>query len=126
MGSNHHNPPATCRSWQDVNEQMRQWYDSAYELTLCFPDIANELIAAGMLKQPDCTIAQLRLDHARDWETTEVLHIIPRDLLRSIIKGTVAMDFGPNRPHDYDEDSNEAGIYVIAVSVDSRDGKFLN
>ncbi|KAG7047474.1 hypothetical protein JMJ77_0010826 [Colletotrichum scovillei] len=100
--------------------------DSLYELTLCFPDIANELIAAGMTKQPDCTIAQLRLDHARGWETTEVLHIIPRDLLRSIIKGTVAMDFGPNRPHDYDEDSSEAGIYVIAVSVDGRDGKFLN
>ncbi|KAK1495356.1 hypothetical protein CTAM01_08485 [Colletotrichum tamarilloi] len=100
--------------------------DSLYELTLCFPDIANELIAAGMPKQPDCTIAQLRLDHVRDWETTEVLHIIPRDLLRSIIKGTVAMDFGSNRPHDYDEDSNEAGIYVIAVSVDGRDGRFLD
>ncbi|KAK1451010.1 hypothetical protein CCUS01_11377 [Colletotrichum cuscutae] len=36
------------------------------------------------------------------------------------------MDFGPNRPYDYDEDSNEVGICVIAVSVDGRDGKFLN
>ncbi|KAJ0327780.1 hypothetical protein COL5a_005754 [Colletotrichum fioriniae] len=100
--------------------------DSLYELTLRFPDIANELIAAGMPKQPDCTIAQLRLDHSSNWETTEVLHIIPRDLLRSIIKGTVAMDFGPNRPHDYDEDSTAAGIYVIAVSIDGGDGRFLN
>ncbi|KAK1528027.1 hypothetical protein CPAR01_12585 [Colletotrichum paranaense] len=36
MGSNHHNPPATCRSWQDVNEQMRQWYDSAESVAFAY------------------------------------------------------------------------------------------
>lgn len=78
-----------------------------------------------MPKAPNATILQLQRDCDEDWTALELFHAIPRDLLTSIVQGTVAFDC-ENQQHRYDESTTDPGVYVIAISIKDRGGKFLN
>lgn len=58
-----------------------------------------------------------------------LLHAIPRKVLESLILHTVAYDHCQSRNRDYGHgykfDSNDQGVYVVGISIEGRDGKFL-
>ncbi|KAH0441647.1 hypothetical protein CcaCcLH18_01907 [Colletotrichum camelliae] len=102
--------------------------DSLYELSLCFPDLVNDLISANMPYPPHDTIRQLSNDHNADWTSLELLHVMPRRLLASIVRGTVAYDCENKGIRGYDQKTDgslDAGIYVIGIYLKNRDHKFL-
>ncbi|TDZ13265.1 hypothetical protein C8035_v006661 [Colletotrichum spinosum] len=105
--------------------------DSYYTLSLQFRKVAAEFsLKAPKLRR---TIKQFELDPENQWMMIKLMHMVPRELLRSIIQGTVAYDDQPwTRPGaagqgtlaEYSHDG--PGIYVIALSVNNRNGEFLS
>ncbi|KAK4460676.1 hypothetical protein QBC42DRAFT_288332 [Cladorrhinum samala] len=53
-----------------------------------------------------------------------LFHAIPRDVLESMVLGTVAYDVAKDNVNGYD--SNGSGVYVLGISISGRDGEFLN
>ncbi|KAI8260206.1 hypothetical protein K4K58_002110 [Colletotrichum sp. SAR11_239] len=102
--------------------------DSLYELSLCFPDLVNDLISANMPWPPHDTIRQLGNDHNADWTSLELLHAVPRKLLTAIVRGTVAYDCENKAIRGYEKKKDgapDAGIYVIGIYLKNRNYKFL-
>ncbi|TDZ14410.1 hypothetical protein Cob_v012670 [Colletotrichum orbiculare MAFF 240422] len=105
--------------------------DSFYTLSLLFEKVAAEFsLKAPKLRR---TIEQFELDPENQWMMIKLMHMIPRELLRSIIQGTVAYDdqrwtrpgaAGQGTLAEYSHDG--PGIYVIALSVNNRNGEFLS
>ncbi|WQF76251.1 hypothetical protein CDEST_01265 [Colletotrichum destructivum] len=99
---------------------------SLYELSLLLPEVSKALAVAGMPAIPHATVAQLSNDHLRQHESLEVLQVAPRKLLVSMIRGTVAYDCAQDPSEEYGSQTDEPGVYVIAVGIHGRGGKFLN
>lgn len=62
---------------------------------------------------------------ALDSDVWQILHTIPRDILCSVVLGTVIHDtFPPHHPSAYKGDYG-IGVYIIGLGVEGRDGKWL-
>ncbi|KAF3059410.1 hypothetical protein GL218_04934 [Daldinia childiae] len=68
-------------------------HDNYYELSLMFPALANDMENFGS-KLPASREASLQIhqDHVNQRPMGILLHAIPKDMLRSLILGTVAFD----------------------------------
>ncbi|KAJ3952325.1 hypothetical protein N0V92_011231 [Colletotrichum tropicale] len=87
---------------------------SLYSLSLHFEGIVEEL--EKLAKKPARTIIDFKIDSAANkWRMIHLLHAIPRDLLRSIICGTLAYDSTNARVEEYSK--NGPGIYVIGICI---------
>ncbi|KAK2003642.1 hypothetical protein LX36DRAFT_78763 [Colletotrichum falcatum] len=112
----------------DVQARLLEVLDrggSFYELSLLLPDVGKDLAAAGMPVTPQTTINQLSSDYLNSYKSLELLHVAPRQLLVSMIQGTVAYDCTQNPSEDYSSQTDDPGVYVISISIKGRDGKFL-
>ncbi|KXH38164.1 hypothetical protein CSIM01_10479 [Colletotrichum simmondsii] len=98
--------------------------DSRYELSLQFPDIIKEFENLPLGATRSAKIFEQ--DPYEGWTMMQLFHAIPDELLRSIVLGTVAYDDIQHQCHlpDYSEDG--LGVYVIAISIEGRNGAFLN
>lgn len=69
----------------------------------------------------------LRTGMAEEWRRFQVFLSIPRQMLESIVLGTVAWDYDNSRGHARDnyKEQEGFGIYVIGLSVQGRDGAWL-
>ncbi|KAK2045611.1 hypothetical protein LZ31DRAFT_593892 [Colletotrichum somersetense] len=88
---------------------------SFYELSLLLPDVGKDLAAAGMPTTLHTTVDRLSLDHLKDHQSLELLHVAPRRLLVSMIQGTVAYDCTQDPSEDYSTQTDHPGVYVIAI-----------
>lgn len=99
--------------------------DSYWDLTRSFPDIICRL--SGLSGTIDCRRTILVLENIEDEASTAwaVLHAVPRNVMASIVLGTVAYDFNKthHRPSTYSD--RGPGVYAIGISVNGRDGKWL-
>ncbi|KAI1468286.1 uncharacterized protein F4812DRAFT_361139 [Daldinia caldariorum] len=102
-------------------------HDSYYELSLMFSALAGDLQQLGAnLPGSSSAALKIRQDKTNKRAMCILLHSILKDLLRSVILGTVAFDMiSPTRkPAHYAADG--PGAYVAAMAIDGRDGKWLN
>jgi hypothetical protein len=103
---------------------------SAWVLTTMFTGFISELEQLEKTRdiKLDATMALLAGvgGLSTPGDSWDVFHSIPRDLLGSVILGTVAFDSGrpQNRVTGLSDDA--PGIYVLGLSISGRDGKFIN
>ncbi|KAI1375739.1 hypothetical protein F4677DRAFT_445903 [Hypoxylon crocopeplum] len=100
---------------------------SYYELSSMLPALADDIETLGQdLSATAAAAAQIRADPTQNRrEMCVLLHAIPKDLLRSLILGTVAFDFSQSpKPASYAVDG--PGAYVAAMTISGRSGKWLS
>ncbi|OTB09771.1 hypothetical protein K445DRAFT_28281 [Daldinia sp. EC12] len=102
-------------------------HDNYYELSLMFPTLADDLQRSETdLGVSSHASMQIRRDRTNRRAMCILLHTIPRELLRSLILGTVAFDqLKPTgKPVHYAADG--PGAYVAAMAIEGRNGKWLS
>ncbi|KAM5357456.1 hypothetical protein ACJZ2D_016239 [Fusarium nematophilum] len=109
-------------------------HSSLYELCLELPKLAESLDQNQTLKDNEFvvveTVTALRRDPRNGWKMCELLHSMPRSVIRSVIQGTVAYDSFHNKADWFaipsKAEGKVAGVYVVGLSLAYRQGKFLN
>ncbi|KAI1478609.1 hypothetical protein F4774DRAFT_426348 [Daldinia eschscholtzii] len=102
-------------------------HDNYYELSLMFPTLADDLQRSETdLGASSHASMQIRRDRTSRRAMCILLHTIPRELLKSLILGTVAFDqLKPTgKPVHYAADG--PGAYVAAMAIEGRNGMWLN
>ncbi|KAI3549617.1 hypothetical protein CSPX01_02268 [Colletotrichum filicis] len=87
-----------------------------------FPDIAKDIWQ--LTPSQNSTFDQLDHDFRHGKNSLMLLHAIPRELLRSLIQGTLAFDTVNSRDASCYPAKGQ-GIYAIDVYIENRGGKFL-
>lgn len=102
---------------------------SYYEISLLFPKLIEDAESVPRYLRNDKTNHVAVLEKMQDPRSKiwRIFHTIPRDMLQSLILGTVAFDFSrvSERPETY-RDMNKWGIYIVSISVLGRSGKWLS
>jgi hypothetical protein len=83
------------------------------------PNIAADIRINGYPIRTEAMAKSIESD-----EAFRLLHVIPRDLLTSIISGTVAYDLWNGDIDPYTPST--CGVYVMAIHICGRRGKFLS
>ncbi len=98
---------------------------SPWALTKLFPRLVRELKHVPKTRNIKLEDT-MRLFEQVGADVWDLFHTIPRDLLESLILGTVAFD--NSRAHNRVTGlmKNGPGIYVLGLSIIGRDGQFLN
>lgn len=110
---------------------------SLYELSLLLPRIGMQLLEDKTLKNANFKVGKTALalmkDAGQKWEMFILLHSMNRDVIRSIILGTIAYDSHPDGGGGLESyknpgfsDHEAQGIYVIGLRRDGKGGKFVN
>ncbi|KAI1138011.1 hypothetical protein F5Y05DRAFT_418922 [Hypoxylon sp. FL0543] len=108
--------------------QALEEHDSYYELSLIFPSLADDVVELAK-NIPGSNKAELEIladRHSNERAMFMLLHAIPKDLLKSLILGTVAFDFLSSTTPPKHYDSEGAGAYVAAMAIEGRNGKWLS
>ncbi|KAM0224050.1 hypothetical protein ACHAQD_002415 [Fusarium lateritium] len=106
--------------------------DSLYELYLQLPKLAKDLASNATLRENNFSVVEtVNALRNRDWSMCELLHSIPIEVVQSIVKNTVAYDdhnesFPCFKMPGRSDPEEIPGVYVIAISINHRNGRFLN
>lgn len=103
--------------------------ESFYAFVRRFPELANHVRGARATFNKanitmDRTISHFDVEFRQQWTMVKLALMIPEDLLKSILGGTVAFD-SFNKPSQNWYPREGPGIYVLGLQVDGRQGKFL-
>ncbi|KAI8173085.1 hypothetical protein K4K51_010333 [Colletotrichum sp. SAR 10_75] len=93
--------------------------ESLYMLSTHLPELVSELLELPK-NLPRSVFNLLRDSETTGWVMVELLHVIPRNLLLSIVRGTVAYDSYMKKAPSYGVGGS--GIYVIAIGIVRRQG----
>ncbi|KAL2120080.1 hypothetical protein VTJ04DRAFT_4106 [Mycothermus thermophilus] len=99
---------------------------SYWAISCMFPRLAQELRSIGMNASADLFAGMGSIQ--RNGGPMDLFHSVPRDLLASVILGTIAYDTHPQRPQGQRLEGLEddgPGIYALGISINGRDGAFL-
>ncbi|KAH7144839.1 hypothetical protein DER46DRAFT_580750 [Fusarium sp. MPI-SDFR-AT-0072] len=116
---------------------------SLYELYLQLPKLADDLESDATMRRYGFSVADTvkALRKGNSWAMCELLHSIPSDVAKSIVRGTVAYDIEHDHFPCYETPVRNAvfrdqipGVYVVSMSRfrttpqgrDNLDGRFLN
>ncbi|KAM5361052.1 hypothetical protein ACJA88_014611 [Fusarium oxysporum] len=116
---------------------------SLYELYLQLPKLADDLESDATLKRNGFSVIETvkALRKGNSWAMCELLHSIPSDVAKSIVRGTVAYDIEHGQFSCYETPVRNSvfkdqipGVYVVSISRfrttpqgrDNFGGRFLN
>lgn len=103
---------------------------SPWALTSLFPRLVRELEDVPKTRHTKLENTIRLLGQAGgpsvDGDVWDLFHTIPRDLLESLVLGTVAFDHSRTQNRVTGLDNNGPGIYILGLSIVGRDGQFLD
>ncbi|EKJ69460.1 hypothetical protein FPSE_10360 [Fusarium pseudograminearum CS3096] len=104
---------------------------SLYEMYLQLPVLAAALEDNQTLKDNNFSVAHtVNALNRADWSMLELLHSMDHDVVQSIVKNTFAYDMiqGNIRCFPMPRRASDVipGVYVIGLSIDGQNGRFLN
>ncbi|KAF9765539.1 hypothetical protein IL306_002165 [Fusarium sp. DS 682] len=116
---------------------------SLYELYLKLPELADDLENDATMKKHGFSVIDTikALRKGNSWAMCELLHSIPHDVVKGIVRGTVAYDIENGNFPCYETPFKNGffkdqipGVYVVSISRfrntpqgrDNFDGRFLN
>ncbi|XXH03225.1 hypothetical protein Hte_009623 [Hypoxylon texense] len=99
--------------------------DSYYELSLLFPSLAADLAGMGYMKAASGAGIKMRTDRTiHNRAMFVLLHSIPKDLLRSLILGTVAFEAQRLAPRLPCYNAEGPGAYAATMAIEGRNDAF--
>ncbi|KAF0641669.1 hypothetical protein FPSE5266_10360 [Fusarium pseudograminearum] len=104
---------------------------SLYEMYLQLPVLAAALEDNQTLKDNNFSVAHtVNALNRADWSMLELLHSMDHDVVQSIVKNTFAYDMIQKNircfPMPRRASNVIPGVYVIGLSIDGQNGRFLN